>query len=274
MNKVLKIYKKRATVEGAGVKLFRIFGEKELPNFDPFLLLDHLGSSNPNDYMKGFPWHPHRGIQTVTYLLNGEIEHGDSLGSKGLIKSGDVQWMTAGSGVIHQEMPKKTSRPLDGFQLWINLTKEKKMRNPGYREILSSTIPRLNVEDFSIKVIAGSFRKLVGPVAHLGIQFYDIKLKSKKKIWIPIRKKHNSFAYLIKGSALVDEKVIKEGNCILFEDNERIGIDANTDLHFLFVSGKRINEPIAWGGPIVMNTEKELTQAFKEIEDGTFIKKK
>ncbi len=273
-NKTFTIYRRKPTIEGAGVKLFRLFGFSEIPQFDPFLMFDHFGSQNPEDYIKGFPWHPHRGIETVTYVLNGEVEHADSLGNKGTIKSGDVQWMTAGSGIIHQEMPKKSIHGMDGFQLWINLPRKKKMINPKYRDIKSSEIPVLESNDFSLKLISGTFKEVIGPVSDLAvdIDYFDIELKPNKKIQLALKKNHTTFIYLIKGTALIDDIIIQEGNCVLFLRGDIAEIIAKDKLHFLFISGKKLNEPISWGGPIVMNSNEELQKAFEEFNNGSFVK--
>lgn len=272
--KIINTYMKKATMEGAGVKLFRVFGSNEIPEFDPFLLLDHFGSNNPDDYMKGFPWHPHRGIETVTYMLNGEVEHGDSLGNKGVIKSGDIQWMTAGSGIIHQEMPKRYKGNMQGFQLWVNLPKKKKMTEPKYRDIQGSSLQKKETSNYSIKVISGKFEDVTGPVQDLAIDidYFDIELKPKKNMIIPIKKDHNSFIYLIRGSLQIQDSMIEEGTCVLFSKGDEVEIIGEEKSHFLFISGEKLDEPIAWGGPIVMNTDEELRHAFQEIDEGTFIK--
>lgn len=263
---IYKIFKKKQTIEGAGVKLYRVFGHREVEECDPFLLLDHFGSKNPADYLKGFPWHPHRGIETVTYMLKGEVEHSDSLGNKGVIASGDVQWMTAGSGIIHQEMPRAYDGKMEGFQLWINLSKENKMTQPKYREIKNQNIPVVATDDFSMKVISGSFRETKGPT-ELPIDYFDVTLTGE----IRIPKHYNAFIYIISGSVLVRNMEVFDGNCILFGKGEEIEVKSKS-AQFLFVSGKQLNEPISWGGPIVMNTDEELKKAFLELDEGTFVK--
>lgn len=259
-------------MEGAGVKLFRVFGSNEVPDFDPFLLLDHFGSDNPEDYIKGFPWHPHRGIETVTYMLEGEVEHGDSLGNKGVIRSGDIQWMTAGSGIIHQEMPKKYDGFMQGFQLWVNLPKSKKMMKPRYKGVLSSDTPAIEIDGAKIKVIAGKVNKTIGPVTDLivDVDYFDITLEHGKKFKIQTKKEYSTFIYIITGSALIENKKIDSGSCVLFSKDSLI--ESANELRFLFISGKKLNEPVAWGGPIVMNTEDELRKAFEELDNGNFIK--
>lgn len=278
---IQKIYSEKPTIEGAGVKLFRVFGNHELPHFDPFLLLDHFGSSNPDDYLKGFPWHPHRGIETVTYMLAGEVEHGDSLGNKGVITSGDIQWMTAGSGIIHQEMPKRYSGLMRGFQLWINLPKIKKMTSPRYCGILSSEIPSIKSKGMLVKVIAGKYtissekkKVIIGPVKELGVDvnYYDINLDSGNEYSFSTPKDYTTFIYVIDGSILIRDTKIISGYCVLCSEGSLINVKAEANVRFLHISGQKLHEPIAWGGPIVMNTDKELKTAFKELEDGNFIK--
>ena len=262
------------TVEGAGVRLRRVFGYNEVPLFDPFLLLDHFGSDNPNDYIKGFPWHPHRGIETVTYMWNGEVEHGDNMGNKGVIKSGDVQWMTAGSGVIHQEMPKKYDGTMNGFQLWINLPRKKKMTAPQYRGINKEEILTIKEKGTKIKVIAGEINGTEGPVQCLStpVKYFDVELEAGKIFEQAIPKSWKAFAYVVNGSVEAHDKVVMPGHVALFTKGDLVKLASKDSAHFLFVTGEPLNEPVAWGGPIVMNTRAELSEAFKELDEGTFIK--
>ncbi|MBI4162072.1 MAG: pirin family protein [Candidatus Aenigmarchaeota archaeon] len=273
--KVALIRDSKPTIEGAGVHLRRAFSHDDV-NLDPFLLLDDFHSNNPEDYMAGFPWHPHRGIETVTYVLNGAVEHQDSLGNKGIIKSGDVQWMTAGSGIVHHEMPQK-SKLMQGFQLWINLPAKKKMTDPKYRDIKSSQIPEVKISDgVTVKVIAGKSGNAKGPVKDLNVdvEYFHIKMKSNARLKLITNKDYSTFVYVIKGKIASDGKEINEMQLAIFSDGDNAGIDAKENSEFIFVSGKPLKEPVAWHGPIVMNTQEQLEQAFRELENNTFIKKK
>jgi len=278
MRKTKAIYRGRETLEGAGVRLKRIFGFREVPRFDPFLMLDDFGSRNPDDYMAGFPWHPHRGIETVTYMLHGTVRHGDSMGNKGEINDGQVQWMTAGSGIIHQEMPQKQHDYLRGFQLWVNLPAKNKMMDPRYRDIKTKDIPEFRSKnDIRIKVIAGRYEGLTGPVKDIicDPEYLDIQVPSGLKFEHSIKRGHTVFAYAVEGGGAVvpDQKTIQEGFLVHFGDGEKIALESGpSGLRFLLVSGQPIGEPVAWRGPIVMNTEEELALAFEEYRNGTFIK--
>lgn len=269
-------------MEGAGVRLKRAFGYAD-PWLDPFLLLDDFHSDNPNDYIAGFPWHPHRGIETITYMLHGKVEHGDSLGNGGIIQAGDVQWMTAGSGIIHQEMPKfsKDDTLLWGFQLWANLPALYKMMDPRYRDVKKSEIPDVTVNgNVTAKVVCGEVNGVKGPVQDIVTepQYFDITIKPKATFTQPIKKGHNVFAYVIEGESYFDdkkEKLIGKENLIIFKDGDEILISTGTEkVRFLLISGKPLRESVAWRGPIVMNTEEELNLAFREYQDGTFLKNK
>jgi quercetin 2,3-dioxygenase len=277
---IKKTYKSRPTFDGAGVALNRVFGNSEVPDFDPFLLLDAFGSDERSKYIKGFPWHPHRGIETITYLLEGSVEHGDSMGNEGLISTGDVQWMTAGSGIIHQEMPKgdKNGR-MYGFQLWANLPASHKMMDPRYRDIKSSEIPEISVGNgVKIKIICGSVQDVSGPVKDIITQpeYLDIFMPAHSSYVHNALPGHTYFAYVYKGSDCAFDDTLKgypEGTAILFNDGDQIEITSKDEsVRFLLISGKPIGEPVAWYGPIVMNTEAELELAFEEYEKGTFIK--
>jgi redox-sensitive bicupin YhaK (pirin superfamily) len=271
---VKQTLKSKATIEGAGVRLKRVFGYNEVPLFDPFLLLDNFGSENPEDYIRGFPWHPHRGIETVTYMLSGEVEHGDSMGNSGLIRSGDVQWMTAGSGIIHQEMPRRYEGLMQGFQLWVNLPAKKKMIDPRYRGITENHIPILEKEGAKIRPIAGIIDGTEGPVQDLmvDVEYFDIELAASKTFEHSTEMDWNTFAYVVKGSGYFDDKLIESQQCALFGKGNSVRIKTEDGIRFLLVSGKPLKEPVAWGGPIVMNTQEELARAFKELDQGTFIK--
>jgi redox-sensitive bicupin YhaK (pirin superfamily) len=274
--KVEKILERRLNIEGAGVKLRRVLGNDKESTLDPFLLLDHFGSDNSKDYIKGFPWHPHRGMETVTYMWTGEVEHGDSMGNKGTIKSGDVQWMTAGSGIIHQEMPQKYDGLMQGFQLWVNLPAKDKMSDPKYRGIESEQIPNSKKNGLTVKVIAGKVDGAQGPVRDLAIQieYFDVELTAEKTFEHPTHKNDTAFTYVVEGSIEVQDKEIFQGQCAVFGNGDFIKISSKKGSRFLFVSGQPLNEPVAWRGPIVMNTEEELEQAYEELEAGTFIKTK
>jgi len=271
---VKQILMSRPTIEGAGVRLKRVFGSYEVSLFDPFLLLDNFGSKNPDDYLKGFPWHPHRGIETVTYMLSGEVAHGDSMGNSGLIESGDIQWMSAGSGIIHQEMPRKYEGLMQGFQLWVNLPAKKKMIDPKYRGITKDQIPTVEMGEVKVKVIAGEIGGIVGPVEDLvvDVEYFDVSLPAGNSFEHTPKKGYKSFAYVIEGTNYVSGTTIEPQYCALLDEKENIKVEAKAGSHFLFVSGKPLNEPVAWGGPIVMNTREELEKAFQELDEGNFIK--
>jgi redox-sensitive bicupin YhaK (pirin superfamily) len=278
-SKVKWMSRSRPTLEGAGVRLKRAFGYNEVPMFDPFLMLDDFRSSNPSDYLAGFPWHPHRGIETITYMLHGEVEHGDSMGNAGTIHSGDVQWMTAGSGIIHQEMPKKPkdSTLLAGFQLWANLPAKHKMKDPRYRDVNSSTIPEVRIGDAArVKVICGVVDGVSGPVKDIVIdpEYLDVAIEPGAAFTRDVKDDHMACAYMIDGEAVFDDDKPAAGKetLVLFGEGGGIVSKASRNgARFLFLSGKPIKEPVAWGGPIVMNTEDELRLAFEDYENGTFV---
>jgi len=275
---VIEVFDSRPTMEGAGVRLKRVFGNLEVPRFDPFLLLDDFGSDNPDDYLAGFPWHPHRGIETVTYMLEGEIEHADSLGNRGVISSGDVQWMTAGGGIIHQEMPHRIEGRMRGFQLWVNLPAASKMMDPHYRDMPAATIPEVTLgEGVHIKVIAGEVGGVKGPVTDVIVapEYLDITLDPGASIGRPTPAGHTVFAYVVDGAGRVGpegERELTDGQVALFGDGESVLASAGeTGIRILLISGQPIGEPVAWRGPIVMNTQQELMTAFRQYEEGTFI---
>jgi len=267
-------------LEGAGVHLKRAFGSREVPDLDPFLLLDDFHSHDPEKYIKGFPWHPHRGIETITYVLHGRVEHGDSMGNTGVIASGDVQWMTAGSGIVHQEMPQGDGDSLLwGFQLWANLPAPHKMMPPRYREIRREDIRDLVLENGGrVKVIAGQMEGVEGPARDIVIdpQFLDVSIPAHEVFDHGIPRGHKAFAYVIEGEGGFEPQARKASGpetLVLFEDGEKVAISAkNKPLRFLLISGKPLNEPISWQGPIVMNTDEELETAFREYRNGTFLK--
>jgi redox-sensitive bicupin YhaK (pirin superfamily) len=295
--KIKKVFKSKHTIEGAGVHLKRAFGFSEVGQFDPFLLLDDFRSGNPEHYSKGFPWHPHRGIETITYLLEGRVEHGDSLGNKGSILPGDVQWMTAGSGIIHQEMPQgDASGRMEGFQLWANLPAAEKMMLPRYRDVKSDDIPVIALESgVQIKIICGTVNEVRGPVQDIMIdpEYLDITVPAQTVYEHPTKPGHTVFAYVIGGQGyfckekkpfsfesegenyfdMQTDPVTGNGTLILFEDGNTVHIETeDNSIRFLLITGKPLGEPVAWHGPIVMNTQEELRLAFKEYQDGTFLK--
>lgn len=285
------------TLEGAGVKLQRAFGFGKTKEFDPFLLLDDFRNDNPADYLAGFPWHPHRGIETITYVLAGSVEHGDSLGNKGKMTAGDVQWMTAGSGILHQEMPKGDERGrMHGFQLWANLPASLKMTDPRYQDIPSSAIPEITDDDGTrVRVVCGEFWGKRGPVEGVAADpnYLDISVAPLRKKRLKVETARNAFAYVFAGSgafrdasspqAVLTEQVAtpdaapvydaKNHSLVLFDRGDEIVVQAGPEgIRFLLVSGKPLEEPVAWYGPIVMNTNAELRQAVQELNDGSFIK--
>jgi redox-sensitive bicupin YhaK (pirin superfamily) len=277
---IRKIFKSQPTIEGAGVHLRRAFGFNEVPLLDPFLMLDDFRGDKPDQYIKGFPWHPHRGIETITYMLHGEVEHGDSLGNKGVIHPGDVQWMTAGSGIIHQEMPKGDSQgKMGGFQLWANLPARQKMMDPRYRDVKAAQIPVVALKNgVQARVICGEVEGVKGPVQDIVIdpQYLDVSIPPSAKFIHPVKHGRTVFAYVFEGSGRFEgqkEKLLTSGHLILFADGDQVAVTTvDAPIRFLLISGKPIGEPVAWRGPIVMNTQAELKTAFDEYQNGTFIK--
>jgi quercetin 2,3-dioxygenase len=269
------------TFEGAGVRLRRAFGFGKLNELDPFLLLDEFRSNNPEDYRKGFPWHPHRGIETITYMLQGEVVHGDSMGNSGVIAAGDVQWMTAGSGIVHQEMPKgRDDGAMWGFQLWANLPAKHKMMDPRYREVKADQIPVVSrANGVVIRLICGVVDGMRGPVQDIVTDpaYLDVSLPPESSLNHPISADHNVFAYLFEGQVYGDgarDRLIGAGNLIFFGAGDTVEITTTgTAARLLLVSGKPLGEPVAWYGPIVMNTQEELELAFREYQQGTFLKR-
>jgi len=294
---VKRIIESKPTLEGAGVKLRRAFGFGTTKDFDPFLLLDDFRNEKPEDYLAGFPWHPHRGIETITYVLAGSVSHGDSLGNSGTMGAGDVQWMTAGSGILHQEMPKGdlTGR-MHGFQLWANLPSSLKMTAPRYQDVPAGAIPEVTDDDGTrVRVVCGSFWGQKGPVDGVAAdpRYLDVWVPAGRKKTLPVETTRNAFAYVFEGSGTFRDAsepggvlteqldpaatVIREqtGNrsLVLFDRGDEITVQAGpAGIRFLLVSGEPIKEPVAWYGPIVMNTQDELRRAYEELNDGTFIK--
>lgn len=270
--KVIKGVKGKSAIDGAGVHLTRVLGINTVEDYDPILMLDSFDSENPEDYIKGFPTHPHRGIETVTYLSEGIMDHQDSMGNKGRIESGDVQWMTAGSGIMHSEMPKATKRML-GLQFWLNLPKEEKMTEPKYFDIKGSDMEEIKGDGIIYKVISGNFLKGEGVKPHhIPAKFVEIILEPNVEFRIPLDKDENHFIFNLQGDVIIDEEVYTEKTAILFSEGDYIDIKSTDDiLHIVFVEAKKLEEPVAWGGPIVMNSEQELREAFYELETGEFV---
>jgi len=300
IRKIKKVIKGRPVIEGAGVHLKRALGNDGAESlFDPFLLLDDFHSSKPDDYLPGFPWHPHRGIETITYVIHGEVDHGDSMGNKGIIHPGDVQWMTAGSGIIHQEMPRGPKDGLLwGIQLWANLPSSNKMMDPRYRGVTSNQIPQVVTDSgASVKIICGQFNGKQGPVQDIVTdpEYLDITLPAKSQFKHPAGKGRTVMAYIVEGAGYFDskqdpytfeeveanyfdfkrERLLTSEHLVAFEDGDEVLITTEEKaVRFLLISGNPIHEPVAWYGPIVMNTQEELRTAFEEYEKGTFIKYK
>ena len=297
---IKKLWKSKPTVEGAGVHLKRAFGHYQVPQLDPFLLLDDFHSDNPRHYLPGFPWHPHRGIETITYVLHGKVEHGDSMGNSGIISPGDVQWMTAGSGIIHQEMPKEERGSLLwGFQLWANLPSTHKMMEPRYRDVKSSQIPEVTLSSgVTVKIICGRVNGNAGPVKDIVTdpEYIDVFVPAGTTFAHQALPGHTVFAYVIDGEGYFDKErnpfahevigdnyfdfkrdcLCRMETLILYgrEGEEVVITTEHSPVRFLLVSGRPIGEPVAWYGPIVMNTQEELKTAFEEFEKGTFIRHK
>jgi redox-sensitive bicupin YhaK (pirin superfamily) len=294
-----KVLKSKPTMEGAGVHLKRVFGFSEVPAFDPFLLLDDFRSDQPDHYRSGFPWHPHRGIETITYVLAGDVEHGDSLGNNGTIHAGDVQWMTAGSGIVHQEMPRgDADGRMHGFQLWANLPARQKMMDPRYRDVTGRDIPEVTLPGgVTVKIIAGEVSGRQGPVRDVVIapEYLDVTMPPGAEFRHPTTPGHTVFAYVIGGRAyfcreknpftwemegrnyfdIQRDPFVGNGMLAHFDDGDEVlALTEEKPARFLLVSGKPIDEPVAWYGPVVMNTREELRIAFEEYQQGTFIKYK
>lgn len=283
--KVAQIVRGQPAKDGAGVKLTRVLGNRMAEAFDPFLMLDGFDSTNPDDYIKGFPWHPHRGIETVTYLVSGEMDHADSLGNRGVIKDLGCQWMTAGSGIIHQEMP-KTSPHMLGCQLWVSLPAKDKMSAPSYGDIMAEDVPLIREDSAEIRVVADSYKGTKGAFdgKYVKVKCLDVKLEPNAE-WVYDETPNNEtlFIYLFDGTVAPDsnsEAFETKGCAILFESenesslkNDIVHVKAGASgARFLLLAAKPLREPIAWGGPIVMNTREELQQAFEELDNNTFIK--
>jgi redox-sensitive bicupin YhaK (pirin superfamily) len=293
---IKRLVKAKPTLEGAGVHLRRAFGFGNTSDFDPFLLLDDFRNERPEDYLAGFPWHPHRGIETITYVLAGTVEHGDSMGNKGAIAAGDVQWMTAGRGIIHQEMPKgDRDGRMHGFQLWANLPSSLKMTEPRYQEVKAADIPVVTDDDGAqARIVCGTFWGKTGPVDEVAIDpiYLDVTVPAGGRKTLPVETTRHAFAYVFEGAgkfcnASAPLEVPTEGagwsdttppthadnrSLVLFDRGDEITVQAGDEgIRFLLVSGKPLAEPVAWYGPIVMNTQEQLRQAFEELQQGTFL---
>ena len=294
---IKRVMTPKDTIEGAGVRLKRAFGFGQTDDFDPFLLFDDFRNERPEDFLAGFPWHPHRGIETITYVLAGSVEHGDSLGNKGNLQSGDVQWMTAGSGIMHQEMPKgDPAGRMHGFQLWANLPSSLKMTTPRYQDVASNDIPEVVDDDGTrVRVVCGDFWGQKGPVDGVAAdpRYLDISVPPGVKKHLPVETSRHAFAYVFAGSGTFRDASSPRGvltetvgdpspatradtgdrSLVLFDSGDEVVVQAGDQgIRFLLVSGKPLAEPVAWYGPIVMNTNEELRQAWAELRDGTFIK--
>ena len=293
---VKKVVRATPTLEGAGVRLQRAFGFGSTSEFDPFLLLDDFRNDRPADYLAGFPWHPHRGIETITYVLAGTVDHGDSLGNRGTLGAGDVQWMTAGSGILHQEMPRgDTDGKMHGFQLWANLPASLKMTAPRYQDVAAGDIPEVTDDDGTrVRVICGDFWGTTGPVQGVAAdpRYLDVSVPPGRRKRLAVETSRHAFAYVFAGSGqfrdasgpqavrneladeagIIDSRAVGNRSLVLFDRGDEVVVQAgNEGIRFLLVSGTPIDEPVAWYGPIVMNTEEELRKAFSDLRNGTFI---
>lgn len=294
---VQRLVHAKPTLEGAGVHLRRAFGFGDTSDFDPFLLLDDFPNDVPKDYLAGFPWHPHRGIETITYVLTGTVEHADSLGNRGAIGAGDVQWMTAGRGIIHQEMPQgDAAGRMHGFQLWGNLPSSLKMTDPRYQEVKSGDVPEITDDDGThVRVVCGDFWGRKGPVDGIAADpvYLDVSIPPGRRKVLPVETTRHAFAYVFAGSgrfhnasdplavategvgpgAIVSPSDVEDRSLVVFDRGDEVVVQAGEQgIRFLLVSGKPLQEPVAWYGPIVMNTEEQLQQAFEELRAGTFLK--
>lgn len=267
----------RDASDGAGVKLVRVFSNRNTQDFDPFLMMDAFDNNRPEDYIKGFPWHPHRGIETITYLIEGNVEHGDSLGNKGNILNGDCQWMTAGSGIIHQEMPQPPGRML-GVQIWLNLPAKDKMTVPSYGDILAKDIPCVQEQGCEIRLVAGEYKGREGAFQGRFVKpmFMDVIVPPGKTWILDTDPTHTVYTYTFSGFGCFDpgsKEMAGPKTALLFDAGAQIKVTAGEEaLRFILLSAPRLDEPVAWGGPIVMNTQEELEQAFRDLDKGTFIK--
>jgi quercetin 2,3-dioxygenase len=284
--KVIKIIDPEYVMEGAGVLLRRSIATQTLDYLDPFLLFDHFGSENPQDYLQGFPMHPHRGIETVTYILDGHVDHKDSMGNSGTIGKGDIQWMTSGSGILHEEMPKEPKEGImEGFQLWVNLPAKLKMTTPRYRGVKSSEIPKVKLDSGAVvKIISGQFEGVNGAVTDIYADpdYLDVSIPKGASFELPIKRGHTAFAYIFEGEGIFGNfelETLEKGTnaqatqLLIFDDGDLVRVCAKQNpVRFLLVSGKPLNEPIARYGPFVMNTNEEIEKALEDLQNNTFVK--
>jgi redox-sensitive bicupin YhaK (pirin superfamily) len=270
---VRKIVRGVRAVDGAGVRLVRVLGHDDVYDFDPFLMLDSFDSTDPKDYVAGFPTHPHRGIETITYLISGRIEHEDSLGNRGTIHSGESQWMTAGRGILHQEMPKPAERML-GLQVWLNLSEAEKMAPPAYLDIRGDMMPTVREDGATVRVLSGAYKGAEGVrPRHIQATLLDVSVAAGREILLPVTPGETVFIFTIEGDAIAAGQPVAEKSAVLFGDGDliRVGAGPEREARFIFFMGPPLREPIAWGGPIVMNTRQELDAAFAQLRSGTFL---
>ncbi len=276
--KVIKIIAGKAQVDGAGVNLIRVIGRDHAQDFDPFLMLDVIDSRNPKDYIKGFPWHPHRGIETVTYVIKGSLEHGDSLGNRATINADECYWLTAGSGILHQEMP-QTSEHMLGFQLWLNLPQKDKMTTPKHFSVRTDAVKIMQEDNCTVKIISGEYKGNKGARGeYVDAQLLDVRVNPNETFRLATDKNSTLFIYIIEGAGLFGDShqtIVTERNAALFDNGDELFVKTgDSGLHFAIFSGRPLKEPIAWSGPIVMNSRHDLLQAFQDLNTGTFIKQK
>lgn len=273
---IKKIVTGNRAIDGAGVSLVRVIGNRDVEDFDPFLMFDSFDSVDPEDYIKGFPWHPHRGIETITYLIKGMIEHSDSMGNVGYINDGSCQWMTAGSGILHQEMPKASERMLGG-QLWLNLPKKDKMTEPQYCDIKDEMVPVVKEDGTTVRVISGEYKGETSSVYgdYVKMMYLDVDMEAGAKWSLKVDPEDTLFIYIVEGEASLgeDDNLIESKRAVLFDKGDEFKVKADKNgIRFFLFAAKALKEPVAWGGPIVMNTREELSEAFRELDAGTFIK--
>jgi len=268
-----RIVPSHAVKEGAGVVVHRSIGMPSVGRHDPFLMLDHFATENPDDYIAGFPSHPHRGFTTLTYMLDGKMRHKDSMGNEGVVNSGDAQWMKAASGVIHSEMPEQEDGAMQGFQLWINLPAANKMDKPDYQDILATQIPNIDTDFGSVKVMAGQYDNIAGPLtdADRNLQFFDVMITADQTGTFALPADNNSFVFVHSGQGSINNAAVKDKDLMLVEAQDVLAITATSDMHVIIVSGKPINEPIAQHGPFVMNTREEIETAFYDYQQGKLV---
>ncbi|MFI0399545.1 MAG: pirin family protein [Thiolinea sp.] len=274
---IQQLIRAQAVREGAGVTVHRSIGTQSLRHLDPFLMLDHFGSDNPSEYIAGFPAHPHRGFITFTYMLDGHMEHRDSMGNRGELDSGGVQWMKAASGVIHSEMPRQVDGLLRGFQLWINLPATEKMSDPAYQEFASRQIPEVNAEGKQVRVLAGEYQGQAGIIhdPHTQVCYLDVRLAAGVDFKLPLPTSHNAFIYVFEGNATSQEQILPQHSLVVLGQGDEIVVQAGSEgARFILVAGKPLNEPIVQYGPFVMNTREEINQAMADYQTNQLVRKK